>query len=640
MRSLLGAAIVGLVVRLVVVMASPASPPVCGVDGEEGEKGAAPTCAERRQQEQQGGQRDDTASTISSTSNTCSLYLAPSSIPGAGLGVYTGKDLPAGEPILGGDTGDSEEPYNVAGDAFVPIEDVYKTIPYRGQQLFLSWLGYVWPAYPDAFYHSSGKSFPAIPDSHYKVDEGLNTATSVEFFDDEEERISVFAPGIASLVNSHPHQTNILKDDGMDRKDDEVERGQAYTPYHGVTFSASRDVLAGSELFLDYGRGWHDYLERSKRDIRFEDFVNDDDWREKVEADVETPRRTKIEHSIRGVDWLTENGACIDNLRAGTSTLPGAGRGAFARRAIPRGEVVAPAPLLALKRDDLVIYGTDESQDHYRDTLNFDQIAGQELLLNYCYGDPESQLLLLPYSPMVNYINHDGKAPNAKIRWPDERSSTLLLGRGPGEWLDLHPLDVLDKSGRLMMEVVALRDIAEGEEVFVDYGSEWNDAWERYIRGGSDESKAPFRREIGVPDGFFPDTWKNKPTVYEVAPIESPLRPGEAVQMKWVHNGKPVHSNAWLVGLPTGFTTHIRNFSEKRGIIKHYKELLYDEILEADDWHVIDRQGEKWFVSSPSLAAAISPFHTDPKFDFLSLSGRFAQRYKNVDWNVSSRLHF
>ena len=30
----------------------------------------------------------------------------------------------------------------------------------------------------------------------------------------------------------------------------------------------------------------------------------------------------------------------------------------------------------------------------------------QQLLLNYCYGHPNSDLLLLPYAPLVNFINH------------------------------------------------------------------------------------------------------------------------------------------------------------------------------------------------------------------------------------------
>ena len=48
---------------------------------------------------------------------------------------------------------------------------------------------------------------------------------------------------------------------------------------------------------------------------------------------------------------------------------------------------------------------------------------GHQLLLNYCYGHPDSSLLLLPDSPMVNLIRHyknptdKNEQPNVAIRW-------------------------------------------------------------------------------------------------------------------------------------------------------------------------------------------------------------------------------
>jgi hypothetical protein len=43
---------------------------------------------------------------------------------------------------------------------------------------------------------------------------------------------------------------------------------------------------------------------------------------------------------------LEENGQCMDNIKDGVSTIPDAGRGAFANRFIPKGGLVAPAPLI------------------------------------------------------------------------------------------------------------------------------------------------------------------------------------------------------------------------------------------------------------------------------------------------------
>jgi len=98
-----------------------------------------------------------------------------------------------------------------------------------------------------------------------------------------------------------------------------------------------------------------------------------------------------------------------------------------------------------------------------------------QLILNYCLGHNRSSLLLCPNSN-ANLINHCsdrnkkshpcGKTgnPNAKYQWAqwDETSN---------EWLKKTIKEMEEEGGHgLVMEVVATRDILEGEEVFIDYG--------------------------------------------------------------------------------------------------------------------------------------------------------------------------
>jgi hypothetical protein len=52
-----------------------------------------------------------------------------------------------------------------------------------------------------------------------------------------------------------------------------------------------------------------------------------------------------------------------------------------------------------------------------------------------------------------------------------------------------------------MMEFVALRDILPGEEIVIDFGREWEDAWKIH---NENDSEQEFRHEIGVPDDFSP----------------------------------------------------------------------------------------------------------------------------------------
>ena len=172
----------------------------------------------------------------------CQLYLAPSTIPNAGYGVFAGVDFQEGDSI-----GEA--------DLVIPVIDEYKNLPYRSQQHFASWLAYVWPSEPDAFYQATRASFPTIPSSMYKVDTGLNGATSLKFRNDNRERINAFAPGLASLVNSSPEHVNI----------------QSVKRQHSVSFVARHDIKAGTELFLHYGNVWHArFMENETSETEFD----------------------------------------------------------------------------------------------------------------------------------------------------------------------------------------------------------------------------------------------------------------------------------------------------------------------------------------------------------------------------------
>jgi hypothetical protein len=112
-----------------------------------------------------------------------------------------------------------------------------------------------------------------------------------------------------------------------------------------------------------------------------------------------------VPHVIRDIPWLNEHGRCMDGLRVAPSTITQAGRGAFATRDFRRGQSIYPAPVAHVERQALHMY-----KDTGDNSIIFD---GEQLILNYCYGHPQSSLLLFPYSPVVNYINHNSE-PNAR----------------------------------------------------------------------------------------------------------------------------------------------------------------------------------------------------------------------------------
>jgi hypothetical protein len=194
--------------------------------------------------------------------------------------------------------------------------------------------------------------------------------------------------------------------------------------------------------------------------------------------------------TMRTVEWLQQHGKCQDHLRPGQSTIPQAGRGAFAARDLPRGTIVGYAPLIHIGETALDLWTmtynpktTKQQQQQpgrggpQNQSLSYQKL---DLILNYSFGHANSTLILTPYGAMVNYINHDQQRVNVKVTWPDPTQE--LVAHKP-EWLqqDVTFLkNTIDKIG-LSLEYVALRDIEEGEEILMDYGTAWQAAWDHHV---------------------------------------------------------------------------------------------------------------------------------------------------------------
>ena len=166
----------------------------------------------------------------------------------------------------------------------------------------------------------------------------------------------------------------------------------------------------------------------------------------------------------------------MDHLEEGKSTLPHAGRGAFTRRFIGKGEVVVPLPLIHVaNRSDYDMYDRRLFEEG---GIQRDQSKGpvhQQLMLNYCFGHASSTLLLCPYANVASLINHNQTLANAKLQW----SAKAL--RSP-EWMEM-PIELWAHGhfSGLALELVATRDLLPGEEVFFDYSDAWEEAWQDHL---------------------------------------------------------------------------------------------------------------------------------------------------------------
>ena len=271
---------------------------------------------------------------------TCPLYLAQSSMPNAGLGIYSGIDVPKLEVV-----GNRPEVAIIFTDEMIRNKAYKKSLQPH----------YVWMA--------------------FNIDQAQfvgNTST-------------VAVPGIGSCSNAHHAQQGINarmidgrvakhKQATMDRTND-VAAG-AISDFFNVQFESSQDVAAGSELFIGYGPKW--FEQRGMKDLpTAENYAQADHvlslfmqfhgskWaelppKEKAkkwnaftqklgpktksvlpQSPNEVPQAAdmgsagfSLLDSRRSVEWLESNGQCMGNMRAGRSTIPQAGTGAFATRRI------------------------------------------------------------------------------------------------------------------------------------------------------------------------------------------------------------------------------------------------------------------------------------------------------------------
>lgn len=431
-------------------------------------------------------------------SEECGVYLAPSTIPGAGLGMFAGKDFKAGERVTW-------------GDVIIPLVEI--SWNNGNEYFFWLWDEYTW---------------------------GHSIHDSMEFETELHSDLAAASPGIGAAVNCilglvNIEDTSSKCDSGGLHRNTDPGVG-AFTPYHDRGSVATRNITAGDELFIDYGSKYFISRERIYGQIPLHDTYKEADpimyrfhrlqslilkyYSEALQNDlwkIATGLGTRISNALpsnvedlsedllrkgtayvyekrshRGVEWLEENGQCMDNIRNGQSTIPQAGRGAFATRFIPAGGLVAPAPLIHIpNKTVLAVYDVLPSVNEYIGR-NVSAPIHQQLMMNYCFGHPDSDVLLSPYGALVSLINHSPTQANTRIVWSSEM-------RHP-EWLHSSPMsmDEVHHSG-LMFNFVALRDIEEGEEILIDYGREWQAAWDDHVANwkpppGADKYEPAFDR--------------------------------------------------------------------------------------------------------------------------------------------------
>uniref|UniRef100_A0A7S0ULC9 SET domain-containing protein n=1 Tax=Pseudo-nitzschia delicatissima TaxID=44447 RepID=A0A7S0ULC9_9STRA len=454
------------------------------------------------------------------TNDSCGLYMATSSTSMAGAhkwGVYAGKDYEDKVPVGFGDLAihffdllGNQIWYNrETGEIADDLDENYLAN-------IVDWFEqYVWVP------QSSGGQFEIK-----NQDMGAKIVTVVP----GTGVIGGFNP---KLTNTDWNHSSAYHRDAWNEFPEEAHPGRgAYTNYYNLELTSTEVIPAGREIFMEFGVNWSDE-DKEKETLTKKDYDRVDQTVEKMiqffekhdgkldasakqkvydflkedvmEAAAGSDKVGKIRRilpsdpsqlqqllddggalsatapgSVRPLEWLEENGLCMDNIKPGPSTIPYAGRGAFANRAIPKDGLVAPVPLIIIADETVLdmhrLTSLEiEDEDMTMMVRDSNEKIGIQLFMNYCWGHPKSTMLFFPAGAVVGYINHAPSKDkvNAKMIWSEHAENRLdVLEEKIDGFLDV---------GSLVVEIVATREIKEGEEIFIDYGDEWQDAWDKHV---------------------------------------------------------------------------------------------------------------------------------------------------------------
>lgn len=275
----------------------------------------------------------------------------------------------------------------------------------------------------------------------------------------EIEGRSLVAFGLGMLYN---HKSDTYRNTKHFWADTNVKCAAEDSPESNTTpinYYANRDVLIGEELFTSYGEvDWF-----SSRSISY--FNND-----------EIDQKYSIEH-------LKQYGVCMTNVYVWDSLMPLGGRGLFANKSFKKGELVYVSPVLLIPKSEVILSSNDS------------------VLLNYVFAStsPSSDIALLPLG--LSAIANHQSALLANLRYDWFNITQTEIESLSIEKLLASPFAPLD------LAYYAIRDIDIHEELTIDYGIEWINAFATYLAEVIAGFEVKFRYPIQPAHGLFPKSW-------------------------------------------------------------------------------------------------------------------------------------
>ncbi len=257
-----------------------------------------------------------------------------------------------------------------------------------------------------------------------------------------DENYSVIQFGSASFFNSHPNgravQNHISPFDVYKPASEAIQEPIPFLNYTDMALFALRYMEPGEEFLNYYGNQWY-----ASRGI-----------------DPPAQRIPTIEEQRRFLDTNKYHRVCLNDIAVRASSIDNVGRGLFASKAYMHGEIITVSPVAVLNKTFV------------------DSLAYRTVLQNYCLWDGKAPIVLLPISKAM-MMNHQSPPDNNVamqwFSWLVEDNAQIAREKVEAKWnvteLVESPVCPLD------IAFYATRDIAVGEELFLDYGEEWEEAF-------------------------------------------------------------------------------------------------------------------------------------------------------------------
>jgi len=264
------------------------------------------------------------------------------------------------------------------------------------------------------------------------------------------------------------------------------------TVYTDVINKATKNIEAGQEIFTSYGG---------------------EDWFTDREIDLiynnnSEPIMKSSDNHYSLDELVSNNYPCLSDVYFAESNIEGAGRGLFAGKDFKKSDIITVSPLLILPSTSV--------EDTYEDSI----------LVNFCLSCGENfDFVLLPIG-LLAMINHGDKNGSYKVNTRLNWYSFNITS--PINTLLETDLDSLQKDSLSVLDVslIATKNIKKGEELFLNYGYNWEIEYKKYqtdnLKWEKDNlfdpfndytldfllNKPQFRFPIELPKGFCPSIWE------------------------------------------------------------------------------------------------------------------------------------